>query len=319
MRPIKEQARRFRYYAKHGALSLVPNWLYRRRLAGLMGGIGAEERLRAADRVDYYFPGHAPLRLGSDAIAIKDLRHGGRMHSYYYDLLALARHFPSHYRLSYVFGDNRDIPANPSLLRSRPIAPSSPNAALLKLDELRHFNFFEDPTPHRVKSDVVVWRGKGLGKRGRLEFVQRFHQAPGCDVGDVDPKRRGSSGWKPFMSIPDQMKHRFIVSLEGNDVATNLKWIMASNSLCMMPKPRFETWFMEGRLQAGVHYVELRDDCGDLLEARDHYLAHPEEAEAIIANAQRHVAQFRDRRSEFAVQMLVMEKYFRLTGQSVPA
>lgn len=37
------------------------------------------------------------------------------------------------------------------------------------------------------------------------------------------------------MSVEDQKRYRYIVSLEGYDVATNLKWIMNSNSLCLMP------------------------------------------------------------------------------------
>ena len=31
-----------------------------------------------------------------------------------------------------------------------------------------------------------------------------------------------------------------------------------------MPKPKFETWFMEGKLMAGVHYVKLDDDYKNL-------------------------------------------------------
>ena len=56
------------------------------------------------------------------------------------------------------------------------------------------------------------------------------------------------------------------MSLEGIDVATNLKWIMSSNSLCFSPKLRYETWFMEGKLVPGVHFVEVRDDFDDLAE-----------------------------------------------------
>ena len=40
-------------------------------------------------------------------------------------------------------------------------------------------------------------------------------------------------------------KHKFILCIEGNDVASNLKWVMSSNSVAVMPKPKFESWFME--------------------------------------------------------------------------
>ena len=68
------------------------------------------------------------------------------------------------------------------------------------------------------------------------------------------------------MSITEQCRYKYIMSIEGNDVATNLKWIFRSNSVCFMRKPRFETWFMEGRLQPNVHYIELKDDFSDVAE-----------------------------------------------------
>ena len=90
---------------------------------------------------------------------------------------------------------------------------------------------------------------------------------------------------------------------------------MASNSLCFMPRPRFETWFMEGRLEPWRHYVPLRDDCADIEEKMDYYATHTDEALEIIANAQRHVAQFKDRQRERLVSLLVARKYFELSGQ----
>ena len=51
--------------------------------------------------------------------------------------------------------------------------------------------------------------------------------------------------------------HRYHLSLEGNDVATDLKWKLASGSLVLMPPPTKEGWLMEGRLQPWIHYVPL--------------------------------------------------------------
>ena len=33
-----------------------------------------------------------------------------------------------------------------------------------------------------------------------------------------------------------------------------------------MPKPKFETWFMEGILVADQHYILIKDDYSDLEE-----------------------------------------------------
>jgi hypothetical protein len=82
-----------------------------------------------------------------------------------------------------------------------------------------------------------------------------------------------------------------------------------------MRRPRYETWFMEGRLQAGFHYVELNDDFSDLEEKVAYYNSNPEEALKIINNAQNYILQFLDEESEEALGVLVAEKYFKASGQ----
>lgn len=314
MRPLADQTRRFAFYAANTCQALIPGWWFRRQLHPQLAKISPEELAALTERVDYYCRGRESFTLGDDAIAIRDLRADG-FTTYYFDLLRTLRYFPGHLRLSYRFGDIRDLPPAPAIVKSRPILPHSSNAVLMKLNQVRHYVFAKDTTPFRAKSDTVVWRGKCHGRANRIACVEQYHNAPGCDIGDSNPGRAGQVGWKPFMTIVDQLRSKFILSLEGNDVATNLKWIFASNSLCFMPKPRFETWFMEGLLVAGQHYVELRDDLADLLEKRDHYRAHPDEAEAIITNANRHVAQFLNASREHLIGLLVMRNYFMRSGQ----
>jgi hypothetical protein len=77
----------------------------------------------------------------------------------------------------------------------------------------------------------------------------------------------------------------------------------------------FETWFMEGRLEPGRHYVLLRDDYSDLSEKIDFYTRNTGEALTIIRAAHDHVNQFKDRKKERLVFLLVMAKYFALSGQ----
>ncbi|NBB78368.1 MAG: lipopolysaccharide A protein, partial [Verrucomicrobia bacterium] len=120
---------------------------------------------------------------------------------------------------------------------------------------------------------------------------------------------------KPYLSIPEQLQHKFILSVEGNDVATNLKWIAQSNSLCFMTKPKYESWFMEGTLQAGKHYVQVRDDYADLPDKITYYMNHPDEAETIIRELNCYYKQFNDTRKEQLIGLLVAEKYLRLSGQ----
>ena len=132
------------------------------------------------------------------------------------------------------------------------------------------------------------------------------------------PVRRDASNRNSVLLKLNSVRHyQFVVSVEGIDVATNLKWIMASNSLCLMRRPRFETWFMEGSLVPGYHYVELADDHSDLPEKVRYYQNHPEQAEAIIANANRYVEKFFDQQMEQTIALLVIQKYLHLSGQEV--
>lgn len=313
MHKISLQLGKIQFYLSGYARSLIPSSVHRSRLADRLR-VPLREHDALRQRVDYYLKHSAPFMLPTSAPAIGSLRRG-YSNAYYFDLRDLVRYFPRDLRLSYLFGDITHVPDHPTLVKSRPIGAHNAHSVLLKLNRIRHFTFVKRDMPFDQKRDVVVWRGKCYGKPHRLACVERHHATPGCDVGDINPKLKGTATWKPFMSIAEQLRCKFILSIEGRDVATNLKWIMSSNSLCFMNRPRFETWFMEGRLQPGVHYVEVREDFADLLEKRDHYLAHPQEAAAIIANAQRHVAQFRDRRREELLGLLVLRKYFALSGQ----
>lgn len=105
------------------------------------------------------------------------------------------------------------------------------------------------------------------------------------------------------------------MSLEGNDVASNLKWVMSSNSIAVTPRLRRESWFMEGTLVPNYHYIEVRDDFSDLEQRLCYYIEHPIEAEAIIHHAHEYVDQFKDQKREKLISLLVLDKYFRLTGQ----
>ena len=96
------------------------------------------------------------------------------------------------------------------------------------------------------------------------------------DLGQVDTLG-GRTEWnKPKISLEKHLDYKFILSLQGNDVATNLKWIMSSNSIAVMPKPTMETWFMEGKLVGGKHFIEIREDYSDLESQMNFYINNPE-------------------------------------------
>ena len=117
------------------------------------------------------------------------------------------------------------------------------------------------------------------------------------------------------MSLKEHLNYKFILAIEGNDVASNLKWVMSSNSLAFMVKPTYETWFMEGLLIPNHHYVLLEDDYSDLEKKIRYYTEHREEAKAIITNAHEYIEQFKEQKREDVISLKVLEKYFKHSSQ----
>lgn len=81
-----------------------------------------------------------------------------------------------------------------------------------------------------------------------------------CNLGEIKGRHPNKQWIVEKMTLRQHLDYKFILSLEGNDVASNLKWVMSSNSLAVMPRPTCETWFMEGRLIPNYHYVEIKPD-----------------------------------------------------------
>jgi hypothetical protein len=255
----------------------------------------------------------APVALTSEAQRIADFARG-KSWAYYIDMKKYLLAFDPRFNFFYLPGDVKTIPEYPTLLKSRPISDQNTNSILLKLNRIRHYFFVNDSVPYSQKKNLLVWRG-ACHKPHRQEFVSRFYNHPLCNVGDSHPKFKDQIWHRGVMSVSEQLQYKFILSIEGNDVATNLKWIMGSNSLCFMTRPRYETWFMEGTLVPGYHYVELADDYSDLEEKIQYYIKHTEEANVIIINANDYVKNFLDSRQEHLISLLVMQKYFEKTGQ----
>lgn len=215
---------------------------------------------------------------------------------YTYDLYRIIFPFGKDLRFNFEVGDVTHVPLEPTFVKSRPISGENQNSVLLPLDSFRHFKFVYDKTPFDSKLDGVVWRGAAYQKH-RMEFLRKCTHFPFANIGNTAlDKNRPIEFEKPRLSIKEQVKHKFIVSIEGNDVATNLKWIMSSNSVCMMPKPKFETWYKEGTLVAGKHYIEIADDYSDLEQQYLKYLNQPCKCENIILNANAYSSNFKSKK-----------------------
>lgn len=308
------------YYMQAALRDMLPDRLYAMRLNRELERCAAMyNRDYIADRVDYYCKLSRPVTLGSDSEPIGALQRKGNPSTYYYDSREALQWFNPELRWHYLFGDIRDIPAEPTVVKSRALGTDNSNSVLLKLDRCRHFVYINDHLQPEEKEDRAIFRGHIGTRENRALFCRMYADNPRVDAADTLPGategHKHTSQMKPMMSFYEHLRFRYIMALEGNDVASNLKWIMSSRSAAVMPKPTCETWFMEGRLVGGVHYVEIRPDFSDLEEKMDHYSNHLDELRTIVDNANRYVAQFRDTRRERYIALLVMQKYFKMTNQ----
>lgn len=265
------------------------------------------------ERVNYYNKLNTVNFNEKEAIAIKIYKFPKHQCVYYFDSKEYLRYFDSDLKFYLSPGDITDIPQQPTLVKSRPISENNQNSILLKLNKIRHFNFIHDNLSYLEKEDKLIGRG-GIWQEHRIRFYEQYFNHPLCDLGAVDGVHLEK--WKkPKITINEHLKYKFILTLEGNDVASNLKWVMSSNSIAVMPTPKYETWFMEGKLLPDVHYIHILDDYSNLEEKLNFYIQHPDKSEAIIKNAHNYIQQFLDAKKEQLISLLVLEKYFYCTGQ----
>jgi len=312
---------KFLYYMSNYISYAIPPFIYRSLLKHKVKSFykRAEQDPSLIERLNYYNKLESNTKLEPKEILHKlsSLKKSKDYASvYYFDSFEYTRYFPQSLLWAFAFGDITHIPQAPAIVKSRPIGDHNHNSVLMKLNKIRHFIFVKDTIPFKDKMDIAIFRGKVDNKESRIRFMELYFGNKMCDLGNIHKRSQCPQEWiTPKMTIKEHLNYKFILALEGNDVASNLKWIMSSNSIAVMPKPTYETWFMEGKLIPNVHYIEIKEDYSDLEERMNHYIQHPEEAQMIIDNANKYVEQFKERENEELLSIMVLHKYFTSTGQ----
>ena len=257
--------------------------------------------------IDYYCKIKQPVSL-EKGIKVRDinlLKNSG----YTYDLYAILYPFREELSFNFIPGDVTTVPEYPAFVKSRPIEGKNDNSVLLPLDSQRHFRFVNDRIRYADKLDGVVWRGAAYQEH-RQRFLESCSGLSFINAGNTAVQKNGNVPFaKPQMSIKEQLKYKFVLSLEGNDVATNLKWIMSSNSVCIMPRPKYETWFREGTLIPNYHYIEVLDDYSNIKEIFEEYLKNEKECRSIIKNANNFVGEYLNYDQRLMTSRLVVSRY----------
>lgn len=300
---------KFSFYIEGYLLGILPVKSLEKETNELYKKISKEEIAGVEKRVDYYNKIHSITNLQHSGTKVKDLLKPKTPKSYYFDTYEFARYFPKSNLIDYSFGDVNWILDSPMITKSRPIHGNNENNILLNLDKARHFVSVYDKIDYSQKKDILIGRA-GVYQQHRIKFFEKYFDHPLCDLGQIN-KNEGNPNWiKPKISISDHLQNKFILSLEGNDVATNLKWIMSSNSIAVSPPLKMETWFMEGTLEPDVHFICINEDYNNLGEKLQYYLDHENESKNIIENAKEYRAQFNNINVEKLTSLLVLKKYF---------
>ena len=200
----------------------------------------------------------------------------------------------------------------------------SKNGVIIKMSVERHWRTIslvkQNDKPFENKKNILVWRGATTGQDensfedNRLLAINKMIDSDRCDVGFtivcqgqiIDKKLK-----KKEMSLKQQLEHKYILSLEGNDVASGLKWQLYSNSVVFMRKPRIVSWAMEDTLEPFVHYIPLLDDFSDFEKQLEWANNNQDKCKIISENATRFIEQFLDPKMEMLIENLVLKKYLQ--------
>lgn len=271
-----------------------------------------------ADRVNHYcrLDTEKITPLNADGLQASEIKLKSGPSTYYFDLQRYLRYFPSQLRLNFFAGDVWENPDRPTVMKARRLDEKARNGVILNLDRPRHFLHPRDNIAFADKLPKLIFRGDIHNKPHRISFFEKYFDSPYCDLGDTSPKATCDEWTKQRISIADHFKYRFILVLEGNDVASSLQWVMGSNCVPVMARPTVENWLMHSLLVPGKHYIEIAPDFSDLEEKLKYYTEHQGVAETISTESKKWYEQFYDRKREKIISLLVLDKYFRATGQN---
>lgn len=255
--------------------------------------------------------------------------------TYYQDMTRSLHYIPSLYRTTFLFYPHDRVEgfSVPTFVKSRPIYDYQ-QSILFNMNYLRHFadtyKVDDLDIPYEEKNDILIWRGAdtgyGFGNNipyrpvSRQTLVEKYSQSsnPKIDVGlssvsvnnkNIQHNNEYQQYVKPKRKLKDLLEYKFILSVEGNDVATNLKWILYSNSVAFCPPFTINSWILEENLKPYEHYIPIHYDFHDLSEKIEWAIHHPEQCKTISKQARNYMLQFMDMKKENLIMDTILKEY----------
>lgn len=258
--------------------------------------------------------------------------------SYYQDMTRSIHYLPHLHNKDFLFYPHDRVEGFevPTLVKSRPISGYN-QSILFNLNYTRHFadvyKLKDMDIPYEEKKNVLVWRGADTGygfgndipyrpvSRQTLVETYSGHKGANIDVGLTSLSVNNNNNktdftdqpfrkhLRPKMNMEELLKHKFLLSVEGNDVATNMKWILYSNSVAFCPPFTINSWILEENLHPWEHYIPVRYDFADLGDKVEWAINHEEQCKAISRQAKTYMEDFLDIQKEKQIMEAILDEY----------
>mmetsp|Transcript_4292 Transcript_4292/g.5285 ORF Transcript_4292/g.5285 Transcript_4292/m.5285 type:complete len:437 (+) Transcript_4292:128-1438(+) len=212
-----------------------------------------------------------------------------------------------------MFGDASISPHYPVVIKSRNATyrqpKHSPLPVLGYLRIQRHFGniplvtkYWQDASSSKGlafewknKKPAIFFRGDSTGNR--VEIVKKYidYSNDDIDIGfsalveGLENEPENMKYLKDRIAVEEQLSFKYLLNLEGNDVSSGLKWMLYSNSVVFMARPKKVSWAMEEYLVPYVHYVPIKDDFSNLLEMLEWARSNDEAVERISRQATKYI------------------------------
>lgn len=176
--------------------------------------------------------------------------------------------------------------------------------------------FPNDMIPYPKKKNVLIWRGSTTGEV-RVPFItnimNKYGDSPLIDVGlcnivqgYMEEKETLEPYRKSKRNVMEQYQYKFVLCIEGNDVASNFVWALKSNCVPFHVMPfQFHTVMFSEDIRPFVHFIPVEQNGSDLLDKINWCIQHPKQAMQIARNGQQYSILHAKQINELVIQKMI--------------
>ena len=235
---------------------------------------------------------------------------------YYIDIFRIMR-MSKKPKLWIQCGDASYVGVNfPVLTKIRDTQNPDSKGVIMNLNSSRHMSDIFDHTDIEWGDKITgfVWRGTDTNRYGtRLNFVKEHYKSYNvgfshyCQGVRDNPEQYTMEYIKGHTDISEMLHYKYLPVIDGNDKSSSLGWVMASNSVPIMPIPRYHSWMCEPWLKPGIHYVECKPDFSDFLQVIEWCQDNDQKCKEIAENGKKFMLQFMNSHVENYIEKKIIE------------